>query len=132
MPTLKERVARLEHDFVELGANCIKRSTDRAYEAVTPVFAKLEELDGRLTRVERSVREIKVEVGFLRDHMIAFTGRMDRMDARMDRLDDQIEELGARLDGRIDELGTRVDALAESNAAMFQAILERLPAKALS
>ncbi|GAA3447720.1 hypothetical protein [Planomonospora venezuelensis] len=157
MLTLEERVSSLEEGLVELNARCARRGVDRTIEAVSPAYERIEEIHKRLVRVETTARETRNEVGFLRDHMVAFTGRLDRMEVRIDELDERlsgridelsgrvneldnrlsgrIDGLSTRVDGlsaRIDEMSTRLDALAESNTAMFQAILERLPEKAAS
>ncbi|GGK94634.1 hypothetical protein Ppa06_48910 [Planomonospora parontospora subsp. parontospora] len=106
-----------------------------------------EQIGGAIGRMDRVERRFDLLLGQVYDLDKRLTDRMDGLDKRIDGLDKRIDGLDKRLSGRIDELDERlsgridelsaqvgelngrVDALAKSNAAMFQAILERLPEK---
>lgn len=186
MITLEERVTRLEDEFIVLSTACGPRASARAYEALTPLYDKMDLMTERLGRVEHRVSEVDTKVDLFRDEMragfaavddrfvaiderfaaidkrfVAIDDRFDAIDERFVAIDDRLAAIDKRfaviderfvavdkrfaavdeqfamvhrridkLDDRIGELSTRVDALAASNAAMFQAILERLPEKA--
>ncbi|MBG0817113.1 hypothetical protein [Planomonospora sp. ID82291] len=100
---------------------------DRVERRFDLLFGQFCDLDKRLSgRVEELDKRLSGRIEELDKRL---SGRVDELSGRVEELDKRLSGRIEELGGRVDELSGRVDALARSNAAMFQAILERLPEK---
>ncbi|WP_182882731.1 hypothetical protein [Microbispora sp. H10949] len=116
MPTLKQRVKRLENDFMELSVHCRKQAAEHAYDAMQMTWDKIDAMSDRLLRVELVAAETRADVGILKRQMGVVTIRLDRIDGEISRLDRNVEALNVRfehLTQRVDGLHDRVDHLTQ-------------------
>ncbi|WP_405084069.1 hypothetical protein [Microbispora sp. NBC_01389] len=97
---------------------------------------RVDSLHDRVDHLTDRVDGLAKRVDGLNDRVDGLTARVDALTQRVDGLNDRVEHLTQRVDGlndrvdhltqRVDSLHDRMDKMAESNATMFEAVLQRL------
>ncbi|MCG5217517.1 hypothetical protein [Streptosporangium sp. KLBMP 9127] len=123
MPTLEERVTRLEKEFAAFRGD----PSLRVDQALVPVLSDLDLIKERLHNVERRVNEANIQIGLLRSQTSMLAGELHEGLAT-NRL--ELESLRTELRDQMALIERRIETLTRSNAEMFQTVLERLPAGA--
>jgi hypothetical protein len=120
MPTLEERVTRLEEEFAAFRGE----TSLRVDQALAPIMADLELIKERLHTVERRVSEANVQIGLLRSQTSMLAGELHEGLASNRA---ELENLRTELRAQMVSTEERIVALTTSNTTMFQTLLERLP-----
>ena len=123
MPTLEERVTRLEKEFAAFRGD----PSLRVDQALVPVLSDLDLIKERLHNVERRVNEANIQIGLLRSQTSMLAGELHEGLATNRA---ELESLRTELRDQMALIERRIETLTRSNAEMFQTVLERLPAGA--
>ncbi|MGW4665014.1 hypothetical protein, partial [Streptosporangium sandarakinum] len=136
MATLKARVSRLEEEFMLLSSECGKTASGRAYDALTPVYTKLDVMGKCLEGVERRVIGLGFGMTRLDEKVLNLRIEAEKLDTKVSELDTKVtglgvsvSNLGARvlaLDVKVSEVDVKVEQLRDEMRARFAGVDERM------